>query len=170
MKSACNETQDPLRVRFIAILVPAGSIWRLFFSSYSSLSYFQTLWLRDLYWLLLKMGVGESWARIWRQLWQQNDDHDSGPQKSLSWHSLMFNVKEDSCTSLRYKLSMLELCLKKKNHELEKRLLKAEHKFETLGTMWWWKEEQWLQLPGIQIWALSRKNCEIWAIPSMWWT
>lgn len=126
--------------------------------------------LRDLYWLLLKVGVGEFWARIWWQLWQQNDDHDSGPQESLSWRCLMFNVKEDSSTSLRYKLSMLELCLKKKNHELEKRLLKAEHKFGTLGTMWWWKEEQWLQLLGIQIWALSLMNSEIWAIPSMWWT
>ena len=57
--SACNETLDGLRVRFIAILIPAGYIWFLFFPSYSFLSYFQTLWLRDLYWLLLKVGVGE---------------------------------------------------------------------------------------------------------------
>ena len=56
---ACNETLDGLRVRFIAILIPAGRIWFLFFPSYSFLSYFQTLWLRDLYWLLLKVGVGE---------------------------------------------------------------------------------------------------------------
>ena len=56
---ACNETLDGLRVRFIAILIPAGCIWFLFFPSYSFLSYFQTLWLRDLYWLLLKVGVGE---------------------------------------------------------------------------------------------------------------
>ena len=56
---ACNETLDGLRVRFIAILIPAGRIFFLFFPSYSFLSYFQTLWLRDLYWLLLKVGVGE---------------------------------------------------------------------------------------------------------------
>ena len=52
VKSNCNETHSLLEVRFIAILVPAGS----FFFFYSFLSYLWTLSLKDLCSLLLKVG------------------------------------------------------------------------------------------------------------------